>query len=96
MAGIAAAQMGARNVVFQELESVALHTQECCDLNKIGRSSIVGKRWGSDCVEALLHSNDEDPFSLIIMADVLYHCEDFTELFNTLCGCSKINSEIIR
>ena len=91
LAAIVSLQHGAA-VAVQELPHVLPFTLECLEMNNVQPSRAVAASWGADCVR--LATSPTEPssgepalFDLVVMADVLYHVEDFQPLIDTIKGC---------
>jgi 2-polyprenyl-3-methyl-5-hydroxy-6-metoxy-1,4-benzoquinol methylase len=91
-----AAMVSARldcTITVQELPEVLDYTREVFKGNTVS-SSFIGAKWGSDFsaqVDALglAHS-----FDYVVMADVLYHCTDFSDLISSIRACARPGTKI--
>lgn len=52
-------------------------------------TAFVSGEWGEECTRDIILSNDNVKFDLIVMADVLYHIQDFFELAQTIVGSAS-------
>ena len=94
LAGILCSKLGAKIVAFQELESCVSHTKRCCAMNIVVNedepmTKFVAQRWSKSCGRSLVHENNGLKFDYVIMADVLYHVEDFPTLKDTIMECLR-------
>ena len=98
IAGILCAKLGAKTVTLQDQESCISHTQKCSNMNinKDGNDEnsnnlmrFVAKKWSKSCGKCLVQANDGHKYDYVIMADVLYHCEDFSVLVETIMECVR-------
>lgn len=72
--------------VIQELDNVIPHTSTGFANNNASIIPMIAARWGEDCIKKArdyCKSRSIDCFDKVIMADVLYHTEDFTDLIAT-------------
>lgn len=76
-------------VCLQELdEDILTHTQEGCKANDVELVCVAGK-WGKEFVHTVRTVCKLGSFDLIVLADVLYHTEHFTDLLQTLYHLSS-------
>jgi predicted nicotinamide N-methyase len=92
LASIVAAKLGSR-VFIQELDEIVPECQLRMEQNEVS-ADYVGGLWGEELSQRIL-SRSQDWFDLIVMADVLYHPEHFTDLNTTILTCSKVGTELI-
>lgn len=55
-------------------------------------SGVVPGRWGADLVSRVLSLSHTRKVNCILLADGLYHTEDFTSLIETISGCLEIDT----
>lgn len=56
-------------------------------MNNVRSFGFFSSEWGKDCAVKMVEENSGNNFDLVIMADVLYHFEDFSSLIETITGC---------
>ena len=108
LAGILCGKLRARAVTLQELDSCIEHTRHCCSMNfhddddddgdrNVTKPRCIAHKWSTACGEILVQQNDGMKYDFVIMADVLYHCEDFSMLIETImkCLCTATGEVII-
>jgi protein N-lysine methyltransferase METTL21A len=93
LASIVAAKRGA-HVFIQELEEILPESQQRIDQNNV-TAKLIGGKWGDELCSAILSQTQKRAFDLIVMADVLYHPEHFSDLVTTITKCSKIGTEVL-
>ena len=74
-------------VAVQDRVSVLHHTAACLRMNDVSAQIIEGQ-WGNDFDKRLHCENQICSFDIVIMADVLYHVEDFDNLISTINVCT--------
>ncbi len=65
------------------------HTESILSSNNIAGIVSIGAVWGTELMSLLVEKSLQHSFDLVIMADVLYHCEDFEELIASIRACCK-------
>ena len=53
-------------------------------MNNAKRTVFIDEVWGNECREKIESASNHSNFDIVIMADILYHCEDFSELVRTI------------
>lgn len=92
LAGIVGYHLG-NSLCIQELPHVIPWSQECCNQNNT-IATYVGGLWGYDCISKITQNNTLK-YNYIIMADVLYHSDNFNDLILTIKECCDINTNIL-
>lgn len=81
-------------VSVQELSDVLPFTIEAFGANNIVAHACIGARWGADFVSQAELAGWAHSFDSVVMADVLYHCEDFDDLIASILVCSKRSTTV--
>ncbi len=87
LAAMVCGRLGCR-IAVQELPDVLPRSSELLASNGIFFVGFEG-RWGPTFVDAIKEANESHNFDNVIMADVLYYCEDFNDLLESILICSK-------
>ena len=81
-------------VVVQELEEVVAESRKRVEQNE-GAARFVSGRWGSELASKILEESELRSFDWIVMSDVLYQPEHFSDLNSVLVGCSKLGTQVV-
>lgn len=87
LAAIASYRRGA-SICVQELEHVIKHTEHCLRSNNVHDFLLAAHCWGDEMVQQTTEGQQRC-FDLVVMADVLYHTDDFEVLIKTITECVK-------
>lgn len=76
------------------MEHVVPHMRACLASNGAAEVQVIASRWGAQMVEQV-QLGQPSLFDLVIMADVLYHVEDFTDLLSSILGVVKVGGDVV-
>lgn len=93
LASMVCSRLGCQ-VAVQELPEVLESTKCVLAANSVSVSHAFGVTWGPEFVSVLKTTGMCNYFDNIIMADVLYHCEDFEDLIVSILHCSAVKCRL--
>lgn len=80
---------------IQDLNEIIDECKERLIQNNILTAKYISGRWGNELVLKIMEETNNNYFDMIVMSDVLYQPEHFTDLNNVIKNCSKIGTELI-